>query len=166
MQYYGFNRNCLIVFKLLKPLLSGLFSCDKITFEVMFSDLIKEVRYRTSKSGGSGGQHVNKVSTKVILLFNVAESEVLSKEQKEIIFTKLKNRISNDGLLILHCDETRSQLKNKTIVNERFTALITKALVVVKKRKKTKPTKSSVERRIKDKKKISEKKEFRKPPGK
>lgn len=150
----------------IKTLVSGLSSWDKINFELMFADLLKEVRYRTSRSGGSGGQHVNKVSTKVILFFDVEESGVLSKEQKEIIFTKLKNRISNEGLLILHCDETRSQLKNKVIVNERFTALITKALARVKKRKKTKPTKSSVEKRIKDKKKISEKKEFRKPPGK
>ena len=128
--------------------------------------LDKEVKYRTSRSSGAGGQHVNKVSTKVELIFDVNKSVVLSEEQKMIIHEKLKNRISNEGLLIIHCDETRSQLKNKEIVFNRFVKLIEDALKPKKERKSTKPTKLSVEKRIKDKKKKSEKKDLRKPPVK
>ena len=126
--------------------------------------LNKEVKYRTSRSSGAGGQHVNKVSTKVELIFDVNRSAVLSEEQKTIIHDKLKNRISNEGLLILQCDETRSQLKNKEIVFNRFILLIEDALKPKKERKPTKPTKSSVEKRLKDKKTKSEKKDLRKPP--
>ena len=127
-------------------------------------NLSKEVKYRTSRSSGAGGQHVNKVSTKVELLFHVESSEILSEEQKTIITKKLKNRISNDGWLTLSCDETRSQAKNKEIVFDRFMALINEALKPVKKRKPTKPTKNSVEKRLKKKKKLSEKKDLRKKP--
>ena len=126
--------------------------------------LNKEVKYRTSRSSGAGGQHVNKVSTKVELIFDVNGSAVLSEEQKAIICERLKNRISNEGLLTLQCDETRSQLKNKEIVFNRFVILIEDALKPKKERKPTKPTKSSVEKRIKDKKKKTEKKDLRKPP--
>jgi ribosome-associated protein len=127
-------------------------------------NLSKEVKYRTSRSSGAGGQHVNKVSTKVELLFHVDNSEVLTEEQKAVIRKKLKNRISNDGWLALSCDETRSQAKNKEIVFDRFRVLINEALKPEKKRKPTKPTKSSVEKRLKEKKKISEKKDLRKKP--
>ena len=129
----------------------------------MPDNLNKEVKYRTSRSSGAGGQHVNKVSTKVELIFDVNGSAVLSEEQKMIIHEKLKNRISNEGLLILHCDETRSQLKNKEIVFNRFVILIEDALKPIKKRKPTKPTKSSVEKRLYNKKKKSDKKDLRKP---
>lgn len=132
----------------------------------MLEDLKKEINYRTSRSGGAGGQHVNKVSTKVELIFDVEQSEVLSDKQKEIIYKKLENRITKDGLLIMQCEETRSQLKNKEIVFERFITQLTIALKPEKERKPTRPTRSSVIRRIKDKKKKSEKKENRKPPEK
>lgn len=125
--------------------------------------LNKEVGYRTSRSSGAGGQHVNKVSTKVELVFDVDASRVLTEEQKAVIHTKLKNRISREGLLTLQCDETRSQVKNKEIVFERFITLIKEALKPEKERKPTKPTKASVEKRLKEKKKKSEKKDFRKP---
>jgi len=129
----------------------------------MSDSLNKEVKYRTSRSSGAGGQHVNKVSTKVELIFDVNGSTVLSEEQKIIIHEKLKNRISNEGLLILHCDETRSQLKNKEIVFIRFITLMEDALKPEKERKPTKPTKSSVEKRLYNKKKKSDKKDLRKP---
>jgi len=129
----------------------------------MSDSLNKEVKYRTSRSSGAGGQHVNKVSTKVELIFDVNGSAVLSEEQKIIIHEKLKNRISNEGLLILHCDETRSQLKNKEIVFIRFITLMEDALKPEKERKPTKPTKSSVEKRLYNKKKKSDKKDLRKP---
>lgn len=83
-------------------------------------ELNKEVRFKTSRSGGSGGQHVNKVSTKVELLFNVKESLVLSEIQKQKISDKLSNRIDLEGILHIQCDETRSQLKNKEIVLKDF----------------------------------------------
>ena len=129
----------------------------------MSDSLNKEVKYGTSRSSGAGGQHVNKVSTKVELIFDVNGSAVLSEKQIMIIHEKLKNRISNEGLLILHCDETRSQLKNKEIVFMRFIALIEDALKPEKERKPTKPTKSSVEKRLYNKKKKSDKKDLRKP---
>ncbi len=128
----------------------------------MQESLNKEVKYRTSRSSGAGGQHVNKVSTKVELIFGVDASEVLTEEQKAVVHERLKNRITNEGNLILQCDETRSQLKNKEIVFKRFVNLIEEALKPEKERKPTKPTKVSVEKRLKDKKKKSEKKDFRK----
>ena len=131
-------------------------------FDKMMADLNKEVRYRTSKSSGAGGQHVNKVSTKVELIFDVEGSEILSEHQKQVIFVKLDNRISNDGVLHLQCDETRSQFKNKEVVFRRFMLLINNALKPDKPRKKTKPSKGSKEKRLADKRKISEKKESRK----
>jgi len=124
--------------------------------------LHKEVNYRTSRSGGAGGQNVNKVSTKVELMFDVENSTILSDRQKTIVLEKLTNRISQDGILLLKCDETRSQLTNKEIVFERFVSLIKASLTPVKKRRPTKPSKSSIRKRLSNKKKLSEKKSNRK----
>ncbi len=126
--------------------------------------LIKELKFRTSRSSGPGGQSVNKLSTKVDLLFNVANSEVLSKEQKLVVFEKLENRINAEGILIFSSGETRSQLKNKEIVVERFFDALTSALKPAKIRKKTKIPKSVNEKRLKTKKFVSDKKDLRKPP--
>lgn len=126
--------------------------------------LKSELKFRTSRSSGPGGQSVNKVSTKVELLFDVWNSNVLTIEQKEIISIKLKNRINTEGILQISSDETRSQLKNKEIVIERFNGLLEEALKPVKKRKPTKPGKSSKEKRLKTKKIKSDKKDLRKPP--
>lgn len=125
------------------------------------SELIKELKFKTSRSGGAGGQHVNKVSSKVELIFDIENSKHLSDEEKQLVSTKLSNRIDNEGLLHLQCDETRSQLKNKEIVIERFNGLLKKALTPIKKRKPTKPSKSSIKKRLDAKKKISEKKSSR-----
>jgi ribosome-associated protein len=135
---------------------------DISNFEKMEEDLTKELKFRTSKSSGAGGQHVNKVETKVELLFDLVASQVLTELQKEIIYAKLGNRISREGLLILQCDESRSQARNKEIAIARLMTLIEKALKPQKKRKKTKPSKSKMEKRLLEKKRLSEKKESRK----
>lgn len=131
----------------------------------MFENLISEVKYKYSRSSGPGGQSVNKVSTQVELLFDVSSSVVLSKHEKTIILEKLKNRITNDGVLALKSDETRSQLKNKELVLNRFFKLLEEALKPIKERKPTKKSKASVEKRLKDKKLQSEKKKDRKITG-
>lgn len=120
-----------------------------------------ELKFKTSRSGGAGGQHVNKVSSKVELIFDIENSKHLSDEEKQLVSTKLSNRIDNEGLLHLQCDETRSQLKNKEIVIERFNGLLKKAFTPIKKRKPTKPSKSSIKKRLDAKKKQAEKKSSR-----
>ncbi len=123
--------------------------------------ILKELTYKMSRSSGKGGQNVNKVSTKVELRFDVKQSLFLSDDEKCRLIEKLRNRISNKGILVISCDTERTQLRNKTKVIELFFGLIEKALYIQKKRKKTTPTKSSVEKRIKDKKIKSEKKQQR-----
>lgn len=126
-----------------------------------YEALHKEISYRTSRSSGAGGQHVNKVSTKVELLFNIYESELFTDEQKEIIIQKLRHRITNKGFLSMQCDRTRSQLKNKEIVFERLVELLKEALTPVKKRKPSKPGKAAIEKRLSEKKRRSQKKDLR-----
>lgn len=127
------------------------------------TDLIaRELKFKFTPSSGPGGQNVNKVSTRVEVRFNVMESNVLSYDQKEIIFVRLQNRINATGDLIIICDETRSQIKNRELAISKIEKLIEDALKPVKKRKATKPTKASVEKRLKEKKKVTEKKKFRK----
>lgn len=124
----------------------------------------RELQFKAVRSSGAGGQHVNKVSSKVELAFNVLDSEGLTDTEKQRISLKLKSRLTNDAVLILQCDEARSQHKNKDLVLKRFFDVLKKALQVPKKRKPTKPTKSSVEKRLKLKKLSAEKKAKRKPP--
>lgn len=126
--------------------------------------LITELHFKAVRSSGSGGQNVNKVSSKVVLTFDLNASQALNEAEKIQIATKLVTKLSSDNLLILNCDEDRSQLKNKAIVAKRFLELIEKALVVPKKRKVTKVPRSVIEKRIKDKRKASEIKSNRKEP--
>ena len=114
-----------------------------------FSD---ELVFSASRSSGAGGQNVNKVSTKVELRYDVANSVLLSDEEKAIISEKLANKINNLGELILVCQTERSQLKNKEKVIDKFNILISKALTPRKKRLNTKPTKASIEKRLEEKK--------------
>ena len=110
-----------------------------------------EFVFQTSRSGGPGGQNVNKVSTKVELRFNIPGSALLTDDEKVIISDKLINKINNLGELILVSQKERSQLKNKENVIEKFYLLIEKALTPRKKRQPTRPTKASVERRLESK---------------
>jgi ribosome-associated protein len=128
----------------------------------MIEKLKSELNFRFSRSSGPGGQSVNKVSTQVELLFNIPKSVFLTNELKEMLVVKLYNRINSEGILIIKCDETRSQLKNKEIVINRFVNLITDAFKPVKNRIKTKPGRAQKEKRLIHKKAISEKKKNRK----
>ena len=123
--------------------------------------LKEEVKFKTSRSGGKGGQNVNKVSTKVELNFDIQNSLNLTEEQKEIIQLKLASRINNEGILQIFAQKERSQLKNKKAVLAKFKELIENAFFVQKKRKPTKIPKSIKEKRLKDKKRTSEIKKLR-----
>tara|TARA_R110000868_G_scaffold8377_1_gene43658 strand:- start:393 stop:794 length:402 start_codon:yes stop_codon:yes gene_type:complete len=126
--------------------------------------LLTELQFKAIRSSGPGGQHANKVSSKMELTFELNSSSGLTEREKKRIQLKLKNKLTKDGLLILQCDEFRSQHKNKELVIKRFLKLIEKALVVPKPRKKSKPTRSSIEKRLKGKKIASLKKANRSKP--
>lgn len=121
----------------------------------------RELGFETSRSGGPGGQHVNKVETRVTLVFDVLGSESLSETQKMRIMTELGGRIDSKGILRISVSSTRSQLTNKTLAKERLAELLAEALKPRKKRKKTRPTLASKRRRVDAKKKRSQLKKGR-----
>ena len=124
-------------------------------------DLSKEISFRTSRSGGKGGQNVNKVETSVEGYFHVTGSALLTDEQKELVATKLINRINAEGFLQVRSQTHRSQLENKAEVVKRMHELVHKALKKDKKRVPTKPSKAAKQKRVEGKKKQSQKKENR-----
>ena len=124
--------------------------------------LESEFTFKTSRSGGSGGQHVNKVSTKVELDFDVVNSKILTEEQKDIITNKLAARITVEGILQVICQTERSQLRKKIAAIAKFHELIDSCFVVIKKRKVTKVSKAVKERRLLAKKRNAEIKKLRK----
>jgi ribosome-associated protein len=126
------------------------------------ADLQKEIIYKTSRSGGAGGQNVNKVSSKVELLFSVTNSLLFSDEEKELINGKLQSRFNKDGLVQVICDVERSQYLNKEKAVERLIVLINKALHKPKIRKPTKVSKASKAARLDSKRINAVKKENRK----
>jgi len=122
-----------------------------------------EFVYSATRSSGPGGQNVNKVNTRVELRFSVISSAILTYNEKQIIQTKLKNRINSEGELILIAQSERSQWRNREKVTAKFFKLIEIALTPVKRRIKTAPTYASRVKRLENKKKMSLKKQLRKP---
>lgn len=127
--------------------------------------IISELRFKAVRSSGAGGQNVNKVSSKVVLTFDLNASQAISAEEKLLLETNLASRLTTENILVLNCDEDRSQLKNKEIVVKRFLEIIKKGLYVPKTRKATKIPKSVIKKRIKDKKNISDLKQSRRKPN-
>jgi ribosome-associated protein len=125
-------------------------------------DFYQEFVFNATRSSGPGGQHVNKVSTRIELRFDVLASHLLQDEEKNVILGKLASRISKEGILILVSQSERSQHDNKTKVIEKFYKLLEKALTPAKKRKPTHRTASSKAKRLEAKRIRSEKKKFRK----
>ncbi|WP_294670399.1 alternative ribosome rescue aminoacyl-tRNA hydrolase ArfB [uncultured Fluviicola sp.] len=123
--------------------------------------VLSEISFRTSRSGGKGGQNVNKVSSKVELNWNIQASTLITDEQREILLNKLSHKITKDGVLQIISQTHRTQLGNKQLVLEKLDELLESAFKVVKKRKQTKVPKGVKERRLLVKKKKAEIKKLR-----
>ena len=126
--------------------------------------LKSELTFKAIRSSGSGGQHVNKVASKVVLYFNLNASKVFEEDEKDRLSQFFKNRLNKQGVLILDADETRSQFRNKALVIERFLRLIEEGLKEDKERKLTKIPKAVKQKRLTSKRRNAEKKANRKPP--
>jgi ribosome-associated protein len=127
--------------------------------------LLQELQFKAMRSGGAGGQHVNKVSSKIELAFDVSNSKVLSAWEKERLLQKLGNRLTKEHILLLQCEETRSQHRNKALAIDRFFDILELAFKPKKRRRKTKPSRSAIEKRLKSKKKEALKKTRRAKPA-
>lgn len=125
------------------------------------SQLEKEINFSVSRSSGPGGQNVNKINSKVTLRFDVRNSLLLTDEEKEVLLRKLSPKLTASGVLILTSQDSRSQLENKEGVIQKFNQVLTKAFEKKKVRKATKPSKSSVQKRVNKKKQHAEKKKWR-----
>ena len=126
--------------------------------------LLKEINLKAVRSSGPGGQHVNKTSTKVEVSLQLWSSNAFTEDEKELLKSKLASKISSEGNISLQCSETRSQHRNKTLVIQRLISLIEQHLKVAKPRKKSKPSKGAIEKRLKSKKSQALKKSNRRPP--
>ena len=127
-------------------------------------EIVKELNFKAIRSSGAGGQHVNKTSSQIELTFDLENSNSLSDKEKALLKTKLSSKLTKENLLILSCQETRSQHRNKNIAIKRFLELLKTNLIRPKRRKATKPSKASLKRKAENKKRISVKKLLRKKP--
>lgn len=127
--------------------------------------LLSELHFKATRSSGAGGQNVNKVASKVVLTFDLNTSLGLNEEEKLLLKEKWATRLTQDDVLILHCDEERSQFKNKGIVTKRFFSLLENGLKRPTPRKKTKTPRKAVEKRLNAKKVMSVLKQNRKKPN-
>ena len=126
--------------------------------------LQNELEFSAVRSGGPGGQHANKVSSKVVLFFDIKNSQALSEHEKERLLDKLSSKLNKKDQLMLTCDQSRSQHKNKQIVINRLLVLLESGLKIDKKRIPTKVKRSEKARRLEAKKKRSHKKTLRQKP--
>ena len=129
--------------------------------ELKLRDFESEVVYSAVRSSGPGGQNVNKVNTKVELRFNITSSLLLDEGEKELLFRKLKNKINKEGELVLSSQASRTNLSNKEAVTEKFFTIVAAALTLPKKRRPTRPTLASKERRLTSKRKQANIKKLR-----
>lgn len=127
-------------------------------------NIIKELQFKAIRSSGAGGQHVNKTSSKIELTFDLENSDSLSIDEKDLLKTKLSSKLTNENVLILFCEETRYQHKNKELAIKRFLKLIKENLKIPKKRKPTKPSRTSIIKNAEKNKRKSIKKALRKKP--
>ncbi len=125
---------------------------------------IDEMVFSASRSSGPGGQHVNKVNTKVELRFNINDTNLLSSDDKALLFEKTRNKTNNQGELVLVSEKYRSQIKNKESAIQKFFEILVNALTPPKKRIPIKLSEAKKKKRLENKKKQSDKKEMRKPP--
>jgi ribosome-associated protein len=123
-----------------------------------------EIEFRASRSGGPGGQHVNTSSTRAEVSWNLGRSRAVSDEQRARLREKLASRIDADGNVRVVASSSRSQLRNREEAERRLTALLRRALLVPKRRRKTRPTAASIESRLRAKRLRSERKSRRRPP--
>jgi len=127
-------------------------------------NIIQELKFKAVRSSGAGGQNVNKVSSKVELTFDLQNSNALSELEKSRLLKKLSSKLSKENILLMQCEETRSQHKNKELVIQKLLDTLEANLVVPKRRRKTKPTRSAIEKRLKSKKRAALKKVNRGKP--